>query len=85
MSSFQENEKIYIMGDFNINLFYNNASAKLFEETFICNGFNPVISISTHCKPNCQKTCIDNIFIKNSKKKKQPNAMNRIIPGYQWD
>ena len=43
MSSFQENEKVYIMGDFNVNLFYNNGSAKLFEETFICNGFNPVI------------------------------------------
>ena len=53
------------MGDFNFNLFRDNGSAKLFEETFICNGFNPVISISTHCKPNCQKTCIDNIFIKN--------------------
>ena len=53
------------MGDFNVNLFHYNGSAKLFEETFICNGFNPVISISTHCKPNCQKTCINNIFIKN--------------------
>ena len=30
ISSFQENEKVYIMGDFNVNLFYNNGSAKLF-------------------------------------------------------
>ena len=63
MSSFCESENIFIIGDFNINLFHNNASVKLFEETFICNGFNPVIS--THCKPNCHKSCIDNIFVKN--------------------
>ena len=49
MSSFRESEKIFIMGNFNINLFHNNASVKLFEETFICNGFNPVISTATHC------------------------------------
>ena len=65
MSSFRESEKIYIMGDFNINLFHNNASVKLFEETFICNGFNPVISTATHCKPNFHKSCIDNNFVKN--------------------
>ena len=63
MSSFRESEKIFIMGDFNINLFHNNASVKLFEETFIC--FNPVISTATHCKPNCHKSCIDNTFVKN--------------------
>ena len=66
MSSFQSIQKVYIMGDFNINLFLQTAATKLFEETFICNGFNPVISVSTHCKPKCQKSCIDNIFIKNT-------------------
>ena len=65
MSSSRESEKIFIMGDFNINLFHYNAPVKLFEETFICNGFNPVISTATHCKPNCHKSCIDNIFVKN--------------------
>ena len=66
MSSFQSTQKVCIMGDFNINLFLQTAATKLFEETFICNGFNPVISVSTHCKPKCQKSCIDNIFIKNT-------------------
>ena len=66
MSSFQSTQKVYIMGDFNINLFLQTAATKLFEETLICNGFNPVISVSTHCKPKCQKSCIDNIFIKNT-------------------
>ena len=47
MSSFQSTQKVYIMGDFNINLFLQTAATKLFEETFICNGFNPVISVST--------------------------------------
>ena len=54
------------MGDFNIYLFLQTAATKLFEETFICNGFNPVILVSTHCKPKRQKSCIDNIFIINN-------------------
>ena len=66
MSSFQSTQKVYIMGDFNINLYLQTAATKLFEETFTCNGFNPVISVSTHCKPKCQKSCIDSIFIKNN-------------------
>ena len=54
------------MGDFNINLFLQTAATKLFEKTFICNGFNQVIPVSTHCKPKCQKSRIDNIFIKDT-------------------
>ena len=33
-----------------------------FEETVISNGYLPLISISTHHQPGCQKTCIDNII-----------------------
>ena len=31
----------------------------------MCNGFNPIISCSTHNKPNCKNSCIDNIFVRN--------------------
>ena len=44
---------------------YTTITHQLFEETFICNGFNPVILTSTRYKPNCQKSYINNILIKN--------------------
>ena len=42
MSSFSDSDKVYILGDFNINLFESNAHVKAFEETYMCNGFNPL-------------------------------------------
>ena len=65
MSSFSDSDKVYILGDFNINLFESNVHVKAFEETYMCNGFNPIISCSTHNKPNCKNSCIDNIFVRN--------------------
>ena len=65
MSSFNDSDKVYILGDFNINLFERNAHVKTFEETYMCNGFSPIISCSTHNKPHCKNSCIDNIFVRN--------------------
>ena len=67
MSSFKCCEKVFILGDFNFNLFNFNSSSlvKSFEETYMCKGFTPNISIDTHNKPNCRRSCIDNIFTKN--------------------
>ena len=65
MKTFNKTEKVHIMGDFNINLFRSNTSVKTFEETFMCNSFSPTISITTHNKPNCKKSCIDNILTKD--------------------
>ena len=65
MSSFSDSEKVYILGDFDINLFESNAHVKAFEETYMCNGFSPIISCSTHNKPNCKNSCIGNIFVRN--------------------
>ena len=31
----------------------------------MCIGLQPTMSITTHHKPNCKKSCIDNIFLKN--------------------
>ena len=54
---------VHIMGDFNINL--HNTTSKLargLEEIMLSTGFSPAISVSTHEKPFCKPTCIDNIF-----------------------
>ena len=52
------------MGDFNIDLhnISSNLYANEFEETVLMAGFTPIISLYTHEKPNCRKTCIDNIL-----------------------
>ena len=67
MSSFKSCEKVFILGDFNFNLFNSNSSSlvKSFKEIFMWKGFTPNISINTQNKPNCRKSCIDNIFAKN--------------------
>ena len=66
-----------IMGDFNINMFFDNKNRSGFEEVILCNGFTPTISVTTcngftptisvatHSKPNAQLTCIDNILLNN--------------------
>ena len=57
------NKSVYIMGDFNIDL-HNNTSnmTNEFEEIVLTSGFTPIISLHTHEKPNCRRTCIDNII-----------------------
>ena len=67
MSSFKSCEKVFILGDFNFNLFNSNSSSlvKSFKKIFMWKGFTPNISINTHNKPNCRKSGIDNIFAKN--------------------
>ena len=56
----------YIMGDFNFDLLNNNnQQTNLFEETFLSEGFFPVISLAAHERENCKPSCIDNIFVKN--------------------
>ena len=56
-------KNVHILGDFNINL--HDKSSKLvdeFENMIFDLGLNPLISISTHHKPDCKSTCIDNIL-----------------------
>lgn len=52
----------YILGDFNINLFADDQKLRNFEEIFLTESFTPLISTFTHQRPNCNPTCIDNIF-----------------------
>ena len=65
ISKFKKSDKSCILGDYNINLFEESVPMKKFEENFMCTGFLPTISIATHHKPNCLKSYIDNILIKN--------------------
>ena len=55
---------VYIMGDFNINMFDHGKSNTVsqFEEVTLGLGFSPLISKATHAKPGCSETCIDNIL-----------------------
>ena len=53
----------YILGDFNVNLHdLSNKGYLKFEEQVISSGYMPLISIATHHKQGCSKTCIDNII-----------------------
>ena len=51
----------FIMGDYNIDLLKNRPNHD-YEECMYSSGFSPVISIPTHIKQNCKKSCIDNII-----------------------
>ena len=56
-------KNVHILGDFNINLHdQSNALANDFENLILGVGMSPLISISTHHKPGCQPSCIDNIL-----------------------
>ena len=51
------------MGDFNVDLHKDTScEVKEFESIMLTNGFLPLISIHTHEKPGCNKSCIDNVF-----------------------
>ena len=53
----------HIIGDFNVDLHKDTScEVKEFESIMLTNGFLPLISIHTHEKPGCNKSCIDNVF-----------------------
>ena len=53
---------VHIMGDYNINLHNNSKMVHDFENLTLGRGLLPLISTSTHVKPNCNPSCIDNIL-----------------------
>ena len=63
LASLPNNIKTFILGDFNVDLLEseNNNTAE-FENTVIISGYSPIISIHTHRRDNCKKSCIDNIL-----------------------
>ena len=55
----------YIMGDFNVDLFSSNSQLNKLEEIILTSTLTPLISIYTHDRDNCKKSCIDNILTNN--------------------
>ena len=54
---------LHLLGDYNIDL--HNRKDKItedFENLTLSLGLSPLISTSTHYKPGCKDSCIDNIF-----------------------
>ena len=68
-------ENTYVLGDYNIDLLDLKSKGKAeFEEMVISSGYVPLVSISTHHRPACNKTCIDNIITNQS-------ASNILVSG----
>lgn len=77
----------FILGDFNINLFTDDHKLRKFEEIFLTEALTPLISTYTHHRPQCKKTCIDNILTNNPdavlKSGTITNSMSHHLPIYQ--
>ena len=59
-------KNLHILGDFNLNLHkIEGETVKSYEDIILTNGLFPLISIPTHVRPGCAKSCIDNIFTSN--------------------
>ena len=64
-------KNVYIMGDYNMDLFKLNKSNPsnidtIYEDCFLSSGYIPLISTFTHERSNCKNSCIDNIFSNNT-------------------
>ena len=56
-------ENFYLLGDFNFDLLtLSDEDSKKFEEIIQSYGLFPLISKTTHIRPNCRGSCIDNIL-----------------------
>ena len=56
-------KNVYIMGDFNFDLFkIDDELSRKYEDIIVTSKFSPLISTFTHAKPNCRKSSIDNIL-----------------------
>ena len=55
------NKNVTLLGDFNFNLFDKRAHSG-FENVLYSNNMIPVISVTTHEKPGCEASLIDNIL-----------------------
>ena len=62
LGSLPPHHNVYILGDYNINLFSDDKQCREFEDLFLTESFCPLISTYTHQRPDCNQTCIDNIL-----------------------
>ena len=54
-----------ITGDYNINLHSKDRRLSKFENVYFGSGYSPIISLSTHFKPGCKPSCLDNMLVSN--------------------
>ncbi len=63
LASLPSDVRTHITGDYNVDLLDSESSQTIdFENVVISSGFTPIISIHTHHRDNCKKSCIDNIL-----------------------
>ncbi len=62
LANLPSSHTVFILGDYNINLFSDDKQCREFEELFLTESFCPLISTYTHQRPDCKQTCIDNIL-----------------------
>jgi hypothetical protein len=78
---------VYIMGDFNVDLLNENPAVSKFENVVLTSSLTPLISIFTHERMHCKRTCIDNILTNNQDNVIQSGTItNRIsdhLPVFQ--
>ena len=72
-------KNVYITGDFNIDLHKRSAQLGKYENIFFGNGLLPLISRSTHFKPGCSPSCIDNIFAKSIESVSMSGVLEAVI------
>ena len=73
-------KNVYILGDFNINMHDKSSSlVDDFENIIFGLGLAPLISISTHEKPGCKQTCIDNIITNDIESLVYSGTLNTCI------
>ena len=61
-------KNVAITGDFNIDLLSPSRESSEFEQILYCNNLIPLISLSTHEKPGCRATLIDNILVNSTER-----------------
>ena len=63
LASLPSGVRTHITGDYNVDLLDSESSQTTdFENVVISSGFTPTVSIHTHHRENCKKSCIDNIL-----------------------
>ena len=73
-------KNVHILGDFNLNL-HDETSTLVndFENLILGVGMTPLISISTHHKPGCKPSCIDNILTNDIENSVLSGTLNTCI------
>ena len=70
---------VSITGDFNIDLLTDTSLKSEFEQIIYSNNFIPLISLSTHTKPGCKDTLIDNILVNSTESVVYSGVLESVV------